>query len=78
MQKQQPMVVADPLLMSGTPCFRGTRVPFQTLIDHLEESSFEEFLDDFPSVTREMALTALEQEQRMDLLAVIPARLKTR
>jgi uncharacterized protein (DUF433 family) len=43
--------------MGGTPCFRGTRVPVQTLIDHIEgNATLEQFLEGFPSVTREQAI----------------------
>jgi len=52
---------ADPGRMSGTPCFRGTRVPVQTLIDHLEgNTTLEQFLEGFPSVTREQAIQFIE------------------
>ena len=55
------LINIDPELMGGTPVFRGTRVPIKTLFDHLEEGdSIEIFLDDFPSVTREHALSLLE------------------
>jgi uncharacterized protein (DUF433 family) len=48
--------------MSGAPVFVGTRVPFQNLIDYLEGGdSLDEFLADFPSVTRDLAVRALEQ-----------------
>ena len=48
--------------MSGCPVFRGTRVPFQTLLDYLEGGdTLDEFLGDFPSVTKEMAIRALEE-----------------
>ena len=48
--------------MSGVPCFRGTRVPFQNLIDYLEGGhSLGDFLKQFPSVTQEMAIQALEE-----------------
>jgi uncharacterized protein (DUF433 family) len=57
--------------MNGTTCFRGTRVPFKKLIDYLEGGhSFGEFLRQFPSVTREMAVQALE-EGKDSLLARI-------
>jgi uncharacterized protein (DUF433 family) len=47
--------------MSGTPVFRGTRVPIQTLIDHLEAGdSLDVFLADFPTVTRERAVAVIE------------------
>ena len=48
-------------VLGGTPVFRGTRVPFQALLDYLEGGqNLEEFLDDFPTVTREAAVAALE------------------
>jgi len=48
--------------MSGTPCFAGTRVPIQNLIDYLEGGdSIDEFLEDFPSVTREQVISFLEE-----------------
>jgi uncharacterized protein (DUF433 family) len=47
--------------MSGTPCFSGTRVPVQSLFDHLEAGdSLDVFLDDFPPVTRAQAVAVLE------------------
>jgi uncharacterized protein (DUF433 family) len=47
--------------MSGTPCFRGTRVPIQTLIDHWEGgSTIEDFLEDFPTVSRAQVLSFIE------------------
>ena len=55
------IVWVDPDRMSGTPCFKGTRVPIQALIDHLEGSStLDDFLDGFPSVTRLQAVQFLE------------------
>ena len=57
-----PIIVSHPEIMNGTPCFRGTRVPFKNLIDYLEGGhTLGEFLHQFPSVTREMAIEALEQ-----------------
>ena len=51
----------DPEIMSGTLCFKGTRVPVQNLFDYLEgTSSLEEFLQDFPSVSREAAVAVIE------------------
>ena len=59
---QEPVVHSDPDIMSGTPVFVGTRVPFQTLIDYIEAGQpLSEFLEDFPTVTREQAVAALEQ-----------------
>lgn len=58
----EPVIVVDKEIMNGTPCFRGTRVPFKNLIDYLEGGhSLGEFLDQFPTVTREMAIQALEE-----------------
>lgn len=55
-------IVSDPEVMSGTPCFRGARVPFKNLIDYLEGGQpLGDFLQQFPSVTREMAIQALEE-----------------
>ena len=63
MIQDTPSVVhSDPLVMGGAPVFVGTRVPFQTLLDYLEGGEpLSEFLDDFPSVSREQAVAALEQ-----------------
>ena len=67
----EPVIVIDPEVMSGTPCFRGTRVPFKNLIDYLEGGHpLDEFLRQFPSVTHEMAVQALE-EAKDSLLARI-------
>jgi len=65
------IIVVDPEIMSGTPCFRGTRVPFKNMIDYLEGShSLDEFLRQFPTVSRAMAVQALE-EAKESLLARI-------
>ena len=56
------VIVIDPEIMSGMPCFRGTRVPFKNLIDYIEGGySLDEFLAQFPSVTRDMVVQALEE-----------------
>ena len=56
------VIARDPEVLGGTPVFRGTRVPFQALLDYLEGGqTLVEFLDDFPTVTREAAISALEQ-----------------
>jgi len=55
------IVWVDPDRMSGEPCFKGTRVPVQALIDHIEgNSTLEDFLKAFPSVTREQAIRFIE------------------
>jgi uncharacterized protein (DUF433 family) len=65
------IIVVDPEIMSGTPCFRGTRVPFKNLMDYLEGGhSLDEFLRQFPTVTRAMAVGALK-EAKDSLLAQI-------
>ena len=56
------VVHSDPEILSGTPVFVGTRVPFRVLIDYLEAGrGLAEFLDDFPTVVREQAIAALEE-----------------
>jgi uncharacterized protein (DUF433 family) len=58
----EPVVVVNPEIMNGTPCFRGTRVPFKNLIDYLEAgSSLKDFLAQFPTVTHQMAVETLEE-----------------
>jgi uncharacterized protein (DUF433 family) len=59
---KQPGVSRDPEVMGGAPVFCGTRVPVQTLLDYLEAGeSIDEFLEGFPSVTREQVVDFLEQ-----------------
>ncbi len=59
---QQTVIARDPDVMGGAPVFRGTRVPVQTLLDYLEAGeSIDDFLDGFPSVTREQIIAFLEQ-----------------
>ena len=69
--KAKSVVVIDPEIMSGTPCFAGTRVPARTLIDHLEAGdSLDVFLEDFPTVTRKQAIAFLEEASERMLAAV--------
>jgi uncharacterized protein (DUF433 family) len=57
----EPLVTRSDKTMSGAVVFAGTRVPVQSLIDYLEEGSpLDEFLDDFPTVSREHAVAVLE------------------
>ena len=59
---RESVVVRDPEILGGTPCFRGTRVPVDSLIDYLQAGdTLDEFLDNFPSVRREAAIAALEE-----------------
>ena len=61
----KPLVSRDPDIMSGALCFTGTRVPVKNLFDYLEaSSSLENFLEDFPSVSRESAIAVLEAAHR--------------
>jgi len=65
------LITVDPDILGGTPVFKGTRVPVKTLFEYLENNySLEEFLDCFPSVTREMARRVLE---RSEAVLVSPA-----
>lgn len=60
--KTSAVVIIDPEIMSGTPCFAGTRVPVRSLLDHIEAGDgLDVFLEDFPTVTREQAIAFLEQ-----------------
>ena len=61
MSSQPPVIHSDPEILGGTPVFVGTRVPAQALIDYLEGGHpLDEFLEDFPSVSRAQAIAALE------------------
>jgi uncharacterized protein (DUF433 family) len=61
MSVPDPLITTSPNRLSGTPVFAGTRVPVQTLIDYLEAGdSLDDFLVDFPSVSREHAIAVLE------------------
>jgi len=61
MAESKPVVHRDPEILGGTPVFGGTRVPVKILFDYLEAGdSLEVFLEEFPSVTREQAVAALE------------------
>jgi len=55
----------DPEIMSGTPVFRGTRVPVRSLFDWLETETLDEFLENFPTVSREQAVEVLHFAERL-------------
>ncbi|MDQ3650522.1 MAG: DUF433 domain-containing protein [Acidobacteriota bacterium] len=60
--QNKPLIQRSDDILGGTPVFAGTRVPVQTLFDYLEEGdSLDEFLDDFPAVTKEHAVQVLER-----------------
>jgi len=62
MKDQNDVVYRDPDILGGTPVFVGTRVPVKALLDYLAGGhTLNDFLDDFPSVTRAQAVAVLEQ-----------------
>lgn len=74
MTDRTKVISSDPKVLGGTPVFTGTRVPIQALIDYLEAGqSLADFLQDFPTVTREQAIAALEAAKRALLADARPA-----
>jgi uncharacterized protein (DUF433 family) len=72
--KHQDIIHCDPEILGGTPVFVGTRVPAQTLFDYLEGGdSLDEFLHQFPSVTRAQSIAALELAKASVLTIARPA-----
>jgi uncharacterized protein (DUF433 family) len=70
--KMDSVIKIDPEIMSGVPCFAGTRVPIQNLIDYLEGGdSIEDFLEDFPSVRREQVIAFLEEAKESALARAV-------
>lgn len=71
MSMNTSVIVSDPEIMGGTPVFRGTRVPVQTLMEYLEGGeSINDFLDGFPTVSREQVIAFLEEAKEKVLAAV--------
>jgi uncharacterized protein (DUF433 family) len=67
----QSVIIRDQNILGGEPVFRGTRVPFKALTDYLEGGeTLKEFLEQYPSVTREHAVAAIE-EARLSLIATL-------
>jgi uncharacterized protein (DUF433 family) len=65
------VIVKDPEILNGMPVFRGTRVPFRNLLDYLEGGhTLDDFLDEFPSVTRDAAIAALEHAKQLVIAQV--------
>ena len=65
--KRSAIVVIDPEIMSGTPCFAGTRVPVRALLDYIEGGdTLDKFIDQYPTVSRKQAVAFLEESS--DLL----------
>ena len=72
MASLKDVIVKDAGILGGTPVFRGTRVPLQALFDSIEGGeTLEEFLEGFPSVSRGMAVAALEQAKELLSTVVI-------
>lgn len=66
MPTSENVITRDHEILGGTPVFRGTRVPFQALLDYLQGGqTLDDFLDDFPTVTREAAVRALEHAKTL-------------
>jgi uncharacterized protein (DUF433 family) len=66
MDSTNSVVVKNPNILSGTPVFRGTRVPLQLLFDSLERGhTLEQFLEGYPTVSREMVVAALQEAQQL-------------
>lgn len=66
MASNEPVIHSDPEILGGAPVFVGTRVPLQTLIDYIQGGHpLGDFLDDFPTVSREQAVAALEQGKEL-------------
>jgi uncharacterized protein (DUF433 family) len=64
-------ITRDPEVLGGIPVFRGTRVPFKNLLDYLEGGhTLDEFLEEFPSVTRQAAIAALEHAKELVIAEV--------
>lgn len=75
MSSPRQVIHSDPEILGGTPVFVGTRVPFRNLIDYLERGhSLDEFLDEFPSVSREQAVAALEAAHEAVSAGALAAR----
>jgi uncharacterized protein (DUF433 family) len=63
--KEGDVILVDPDILGGTPVFKGTRVPVRTIFEYLEDNfTLEQFLECFPSVTREMALAVLDKSEK--------------
>jgi uncharacterized protein (DUF433 family) len=68
--KNRAVVTVDPEVLSGTPVFAGTRVPVRALLDYLEGGeSLDDFLEQFPTVSRRQAVAFLEQASERLLAA---------
>ena len=72
MSTQSLPILSDPEIMGGTPVFAGTRVPVQTFVEYLEAGDpLDEFLLDFPSVSRDQAVAVLELAKELLLARAV-------
>ncbi len=68
----KPLIICSPDVMGGTPVFAGTRVPVQTLLDYLEGGeTIDDFLEGFPTVSREQVIAFLEEAKDRMVAAVL-------
>jgi uncharacterized protein (DUF433 family) len=73
MPRAGSVIRTDPEVLGGTPVFAGTRVPVRALLDYLKGGHpLDDFLDDFPTVSREQAISAIEEAR--DLIVAHSAR----
>ena len=75
MRTLDAVVHSDPEILGGTPVFRGTRVPVKNLLDYLVAGdTLDQFLDDFPTVSREQAVATLELARDLLTAGANPSR----
>ena len=71
----QLVITRDPDILHGTPVFRGTRVPVRALFEYLEGGdTLEDFLEGFPTMSREIAIRVLEEAKHLLLARLAPPR----
>jgi uncharacterized protein (DUF433 family) len=74
-RSMQEPITRDPEVMHGTPVFSGTRVPVKTMFEYLEHGdSLDDFLEGFPTVSRELAVQVLEESKELRLARVVSVR----
>lgn len=72
MMETNSLITIDPEIVSGTPVFTGTRVPIKSLFDWLETETLDEFLENFPSVSRAQALGVLRLAEALVIANEVP------
>ena len=69
---KEPLIISSPDVMGGTPVFAGTRVPAQTLLDYLKAGeSIDDFLEGFPTVSRDQVIAFLEEAEEQIIKIVV-------